>query len=176
VSAHTVVPPGPAGSVDLDRDRAHLAFRRRLDHPPAAVWRALTEPAALAEWNLTEARIDPRVGGRLDFVATPARVHITGRILTWDPPRVFEHEWKVAAGDGLTAEEDAVVRWELRPEGDGTVLTLSFRGLRRRTGLTFAPGLHAFLDRLDAYLAGVPLPDWTERGRVVRPRYPALSA
>jgi uncharacterized protein YndB with AHSA1/START domain len=175
MSARSVERSGPPGTVDFEGDRANLAFRRFLAHSPADVWAALTEPAQLVAWNLSEARIEPRVGGRVDFVVVPARVHITGRILQWDPPRVFEHEWRVAPNDGLPAEEDAVIRWELRPEGNGTELSLSFRGLRRPTGITFAPGLHGLLDRLAAHLAGAPLPDWNERVREARPLYPSHS-
>lgn len=39
---------GPAGAVLADGDSATLVFRRRLPHPPEAVWKALTEPAELS--------------------------------------------------------------------------------------------------------------------------------
>lgn len=53
---------------------------------------------------------------------------MTGRIRVWDPPRVFEHEWSQPV---LTDTESGVVRYELAPDGDGTLLRFSHRGLSR---------------------------------------------
>jgi uncharacterized protein YndB with AHSA1/START domain len=82
---------------------------------------------------------------------------MTGRILVWDPPHVLEHEWKQAI------VEDSVVRYELQPDGDGTLLRFSHRGLGARNATGFRAGTHAYLDRLEAYLAGDELPDWSTR-------------
>jgi hypothetical protein len=54
-------------------------------------------------------------------------------------------------------------------EGDSnTLLTNIFRRLTKRTALLFAPGQHAYLDRLDAHLNGEVLPEWKERFAVVK--------
>jgi uncharacterized protein YndB with AHSA1/START domain len=164
------------GTVDLAGDRAHLAFRRQFAHPPSEVWAAITDPRELAQWYMTDATIEPREGGAIAFTSGPSRFHITGRILRWEPPRLFEHEWKVAARPELPTGEDAVVRWELTPVAGGTLLSFSFRGLRRRTGIGFAPGVHAFLDRLAAQLDRRPLPNWAARGTALRPMYPGWDA
>ncbi len=84
-------------------------------------------------------------------------VRMTGRILVWDPPNILEHEWKQAI------VEDGVVRYELRQDGDGTLLRFTHRGLGPRTASGFLGGTHAYLDRMEAYLAGDELPDWTTR-------------
>ncbi len=62
------------------------------------------------------------------------------RALTWDPPAVFEHEWKVEPRSELPAGENAVIRWELRRDGEGTMLHLEHRNLNRETELGFASG------------------------------------
>lgn len=162
---------GP-GAVVVEGAVATLVFRRRLEHPPEAVWRALTEPSELATWYMTRATIDPREGGSVDFVSGPSRLRVTGRILTWDPPRVFEHEWKVAPRGELPSGEDAIIRWELHPDGAGTVLHLEHRKLNRDTAIGFAPGTHAFIDRLAALLDGLPLPEWQKRYQEVAGSYP----
>jgi len=46
------------------------------------------------------------------------------------------------------------------------------RKLNRETALGFAPGTHAFMDRLGAQLGGPPLPNWQERYRQVAGQYP----
>lgn len=56
-----------------------------------------------------------------------------------------------------------MVRYELRPDGDGTLLRFSHRGLGVRNATGFRAGTHAYLDRLEAYLDGDDPPDWTTR-------------
>jgi uncharacterized protein YndB with AHSA1/START domain len=163
---------GPSGAVVTDGDRATLVFRRILPSPPEVVWKALTDPEELSGWYMTKAVIEGRLNGTIDFLAGPSRLHVTGRVLTWDPPRVFEHEWKVAPRPELPTGEDALIRWELRPEGEGTLLHLEHRRLGRQTAIGFAPGTHAFMDRLEAHLRNAPLPNWQERYQQVAPSYP----
>ncbi len=66
-----------------------------------------------------------------------------------------------------------MIRWELRREGERTILDLTHRNLNLRTATGFAPGAHAFLDRLAAHLDGSPLPNWQERYGQVAAGYPA---
>lgn len=162
----------PTGAVIIDGERANLVFRRRLNHPPEVVWKALTEPSQLSSWYMTKAIIDGREGGSIDFTSGPSRLHVTGRVLIWKPPEVFEHEWKVEARTELPHGEDAIIHWELRPDGDGTILHLEHHRLNTQTALGFAPGTHAFLDRLESQLDKRPLPNWQESYKQVAPNYP----
>jgi hypothetical protein len=54
-------------------------------------------------------------------------------------PIEFEHEWKVEPRPGLPSGENAVIRWELRPDGAGMRLRLTHRNLGRPTALGLAP-------------------------------------
>ncbi len=149
------------GRLLIDGARASLNFERRLPFPIDAVWSAITDPAERERW-FGETTIDPREGGLIDMVASgpplpPERKRMTGRILVWDPPNVLEHEWK------QPIVEDGVVRYELTADGDGTLLRFTHRGLGVRTASGFRGGTHAYLDRLEAYLAGDELPDWVQR-------------
>ncbi len=169
----------PAGEVLFEGEKATLRFTRALAHPPEVIWAALTEPAQLRKWYMADATIDGRVGGSVEMVSGPARFRSTGRILTWDPPRIFEYEWNVDARAELPSGEAAVVRYELTPTVMGgrasTLLTLTHRGLTKGTALGFAPGTHAFLDRLAAQLEGLQSPDWMARYQAVAGLYPAWS-
>ena len=149
------------GRLTVDGDRAVLNFERHLPFPIETVWSAITDADERGQW-FGETTIDAREGGTIEMVATgpplpPERKRMTGRILVWDPPHVFEHEWR------QPIVEDGVVRYELRTDGDGTLLRFSHRGLGVRNANGFRGGTHAFLDRLEAYLAGTELPDWTIR-------------
>ncbi len=153
------------GRLTVDGDRAVLNFERRLPFPIDVVWSAITDPDERGQW-FGETTIDAREGGMIEMVATgpplpPERKRMTGRILVWDPPNVLEHEWK------QPIVEDGVVRYELTADGDGTVLRFTHRGLGVRNASGFLGGTHAFLDRLEAYLSGGELPDWTTRRQEV---------
>lgn len=150
------------GKLTIEGDRAVLRFVRRLPYPVEAVWAAITDPAQRAQW-LGETTIDAREGGQIEMIPDGPGVptehkKMTGRIRVWDPPRVFEHEWHQPI-----LSETGSVRYELTPDGDGTLLRFAHRGLTPRDGQGFLPGTHAFLDRMEAYLAGEPLPDWATR-------------
>jgi uncharacterized protein YndB with AHSA1/START domain len=149
------------GRLTIEGDRAVLTFERRLPYPIETVWSAITDPAHRNQW-MGETTIDAREGGTIETVATDPpvpreRKRMTGRILVWDPPHVFEHEWN------QPIVEPGVVRYELSPDGDATLLRFSHRGLGIRNANGFLPGTHAFLDRLEAHLAGEELPSWAVR-------------
>jgi uncharacterized protein YndB with AHSA1/START domain len=164
---------GRKGEIIIDGDYATIVFKRLLRHPPQAVWDAITKPDELKEWLMcSSAKIDGRAGGSVDMVAGPAQFHVTGKVLTWDPPRVFEHEWKVAAGPHMPKGENAVFRYDLAALGETTMLIVTYRKLTRETCGGFAPGTHVLLDRLEAQLAGEPLPEWMPRFEALRSSYP----
>jgi uncharacterized protein YndB with AHSA1/START domain len=162
----------PVGSVTYDGDHATIVFSRRIGHPPEDVWSAITDPEQLQGWYMTRASIAGGKGGSIDFVSGPSQFHVTGRILSWDPPHLFEHEWKVDPRPELPSGEESLVRWELAREGHETLMTFTFRRLTRRTATGFAPGMHAFLDRMAAQLDGESVPEWTGRVEKVRGYYP----
>jgi uncharacterized protein YndB with AHSA1/START domain len=159
----------PNGFIAVEGDRATLIFKRRLQHPVEAVWAAITDPQQRADWfGITI--IDGRVGGMVETIVEGPPVPsdqrtVRGRILVWDPPHIFEHEWN------QTLVEKSVVRYELAAEGDATILTFTHRGLSIPNARGYVSGTHAFLDRLDAHLNGLDLPDWRQRYAEVQQAY-----
>jgi uncharacterized protein YndB with AHSA1/START domain len=165
--------PSLNGEVTFEGDFARLHYQRTLRHPPERVWAALTDPAELSQWFMAvTASIEPRAGGQMETLAGPAQIRAHGKVLVWDPPRVFEHEWITGPRSEIPDGEHSIVRWELRPVGQGTLLTLEHRRLTRMTGTGFGPGWHAFLDRMEALLDGRPMPAWHERFAAVCRGYP----
>ena len=158
------------GRVIVDDGFATLSFERRLPHPIEDVWAAITDPEERAAW-LGESRIEPHVGGAVHVTANgppvPPEVRtLTGRVLVWDPPHVFEHTWdqKIV---GKT-----IARYELLRDGDATILRFTHRGFRIGAAVGgFAAGTHAYFERLDAHLAKQPLPEWAGRSMELAPLY-----
>ena len=158
----------PEGRISIENDRAVLTFERRLPHPIERVWAAITDPVERGQW-MGDTTVDGREGGTIEMVPAappmPAdQKRMSGRILVWDPPHVFEHEWN------QRIVEPGVVRYELRSDDSdppGTLLRFSHRSLGVRNANGFRPGTHAYLDRLEAHLAGDGIPDWQQRYREV---------
>lgn len=90
--------------------RPVLSFQRRIAHPVAAVWGALTEPAGLAEWFPSTITGELRSGEELSFSFPehPEVPGMPGRVTEFDPPRELAFEWG----------EDHL-RFELALAGDG---------------------------------------------------------
>jgi uncharacterized protein YndB with AHSA1/START domain len=165
------------GDVAHDGDFSTLTFRRVFRHTPENVWAAIATPEGLREWLLcTHTSIEGRVGGRIELVSGAGQYHSTGAILTWDPPRVLEYEWNIAPVPEMPRGERAVFRFELTPQGRETHLLVTYSRITRQTARGFLPGLHVFLDRLEAQLDGAPLPDFLTRFGEVRETYPEWSA
>jgi uncharacterized protein YndB with AHSA1/START domain len=162
------------GTVTIDSGYATLQYKRRLAHPPEAVWKAITDPKEVSVWFSTTAKIDSRPGGTLEYISVPVGFRRTGRVLVWNPPRVFEHEWHIDPHPHLpNGESESVIRWELMEDTGQTMLTVTHRRLTKDNGLRFAPGWHAFLDRSAAQLDHERLPDLMERIAAVKVLYPA---
>jgi uncharacterized protein YndB with AHSA1/START domain len=157
----------------VDGEHATITFTRVFRHRAEHVWDAISTPEGLREWLLCSyARIDGRAGGRIELASGPPQYRSTGEILVWDPPRVLEYEWNVQPNAEMPRGEQAIFRYELRERGDETTLVVTYRRITAATARGFLPGLHAFLDRLEAQLDRSELPDWFARFREVRVEYP----
>jgi uncharacterized protein YndB with AHSA1/START domain len=165
------------GTLTPDGEHAPLLFHRTYRHKPAHVWDAIATPEGLRESLMCRyAVIEGRVGGRIELVSGPPGYRSTGTILAWEPPRLFEYEWNVAPVPEMPNGERAIFRYELTPYGDSTRVVVTYRNMTRQTAGGFPPGLHAFLDRLEAQLEGRHVPDWMERFVEVRDEYPEWRA
>ena len=151
------------GELDRSGDALRLRFVRRVPHSPEKVFRALTEPQHLSAWFPTDIVGERRAGAALKFEFREGEgPTIEGTLLAYDPPRVVEYQW----GD------DETLRFELAPDGDGTVLTFvnTFADLGKAA--RDAAGWHTCLDLLGHELAGSN-PPWEQSARwnQVHPRY-----
>src|SRR5213595_1712869 len=104
--------PGPAGGAQVRKDGEEwtLVLVRDLHHPPAKVWKALTDPEHLREWAPFDSDRNLGVLGtaRLTAVGAP-EPHVTEtRVKRADAPRALEYTWG-----------DFDMRWELEPLGGG---------------------------------------------------------
>jgi uncharacterized protein YndB with AHSA1/START domain len=103
-----------------------LAFEFDLPHAPEKVWRALTEPALLAEWLLPVIDLKLEPGASFTFKTQPYPGWdgvVNCRILEIDEPRKISYRWDVPF-------LETVVTFTLTPTASGTRLNLVQSGFK----------------------------------------------
>ena len=108
----------------------NLTFDVTYPHAPEKVWRALTDPRAIAQWFMHN-DFEPRVGHRFQFRVEPRRRGWSGivdcQVLEVDPPRRLVYSWR---GNGL----DTIVAWTVEAIGESTRVRLEHTGFRGMRG------------------------------------------
>jgi uncharacterized protein YndB with AHSA1/START domain len=149
--------PVAADAVLTDQQgRAVLRFERTLSQSPERVWAALIEPADQRSWHPTPFELEPTVGGRVTYLPGGDVPEMpAGEVTEYDPPRVLAHTW----------DED-VLRWEVRPAEDGSVLVLTHTFDDRFKAARDAAGWHICLDALADTLDGLKPPQGDDGERL----------
>jgi uncharacterized protein YndB with AHSA1/START domain len=105
-----------------------ISFEFDLQHPPEKVWRALTEPALLAEWLLPVINHKLESGADFAFKTQPFPDWdgtVNCRFLEIEPMRKLSFTWVVGQ-----MEIDTVVTFTLEASALGTHLWLEHSGFR----------------------------------------------
>lgn len=146
--------PGAASGarVQKEGEKWTLVLVRDLAHPPAKVWKAITQPEHLREWAPFDSDRNLSTVGtaKLSTVGAPTQLVSETQVKRVDEPRLLEYSW---------GEQD--LRWELEPlAGNGTRLTL-WHNINRNFISMGAAGWHICFDVMERHLAGQPI------GRIV---------
>jgi uncharacterized protein YndB with AHSA1/START domain len=135
-----------------------LTVKRRLKAPPAKVFAAWTDPEKVKRWmgpgasTPVLAENDARVGGSYRWVTKSAdgEMHDVGGIyreVIANEKLVFTWAWK------STPERESVVTVLLKPDGDGTLLTLTHEQLfDEETRDRHRGGWNGALDKLEKFV------------------------
>jgi len=129
------------GTLEQIDGRPALRFTRQLNHPVERVWRAVTTYDDLAAWFVAPMEL---TGVGQTFEAMDQH----GEVLRFEPPRAVEWLW---------GEER--FSFDLRPDGDGTVLTFVHVFGDGDRAANYASGWHFHFERLRAHLEGQPVPE-----------------
>lgn len=123
-----------------------VRFERRIRHAPDRVWASLVDVEQQAVW-VPGVQIHARVGGPVVFDFGPEG-RAEGKVLVVEPPRVLEHTWI------WPGEPSSTVRWEIAPDGTGSIVVLWHRPVRPGPAVDYATGWHVMLDALELHLDG----------------------
>lgn len=136
--------------------------------PPERIFQALTSEDQLAQWwngeggpcRVKSWSMDPRIGGTWRCVAYDpsgqmvvngfSEFETSGEIVEFDPPRGLAYTWR-ATFHSIPSHE-SIVRWELIPEGDGTLVRMTHRALKELPESSgYADGWPGVLDGLKRF-------------------------
>ena len=147
---------GDAGFVT----KPSLTVKRRLNAPPAKVYAAWTDPEKIARWfapanaktGSVQADIDARIGGRFRIsFSTDDEYYEVGGVYREVAPNqrlVFSWAWH------STPERESQVTISLKPDGDGTQLTLHHEQFFDSAARdSHERGWTGMLDKLEKYIA-----------------------
>jgi len=136
-------------------DKVEVRFEHRFHYPIQRVWNAISDPVEIAKWMATGI-LEPQPGGKVALhfnheTEFGKEYDIEGAVRVFDPPRVLEYTW------GLGSPPD-IVRWELTPDGDGTMLTFTHLLHDPNMQKSVLPGWHSWIERLEPSLDQGQLP------------------
>jgi len=136
-----------------------LTLKRRFKAPPAKVFAAWTDPEKMKRWMGPEgvvglsAEIDARIGGRYRLLmkSPDGEEHDVSGVYREVVPNeklVFTWAWK------STPERQSLVTVLLKPDGDGTLLTLTHEQFFDETARDHhRQGWTGSLDKLERFVA-----------------------
>lgn len=113
-----------------------IRITRDYPHPPAKVWRALTDPELIALWAMRPEGFAPVVGTRCRFIGKPGpgwRGFVECEVLEVRAPETLLYSWVGNEGD-----EPTYVRYTLEPTASGTRLIFEHTGFKGVGGFMLA--------------------------------------
>ena len=144
-----------------------LRIVRDYPHPPAKVWRVLTEPPLMALLGMRPEGYAPVVGTKFRLVGKPNpgwRGFVECEVLEAREPSVLVYRWD---DDGKNPPTQ--VRYTLEPHAGGTRLTVEHTGLQGRQRVPLHAARHGAGLEEDARDVPPCRPRGPRRGGTLRP-------
>jgi uncharacterized protein YndB with AHSA1/START domain len=126
----------------MSEEAKSIVVDYELDQPPEKVWRALTEPALLAAWLMSN-DIRAEVGHKFTFRAPPVQGWdgvVYCEVLAVDAPRLLRYSWLGGKEEmtGYGRRLETIVTWTLTPtKNGGTLLHLEHAGFLPKDAFAF---------------------------------------
>ena len=139
-----------------------ILYLARIRASPDAVYRALATPEGVRNWWTRDATLDEHVGGTGEFAFYNRKTVTTVRIDALEPG--VRVAWTTLTSGAPGGWEGSTIAFDIRSDGDGTVVAFAHRGLARADEgfARVTMGWSYYLASLQQYLetgAGAPHPD-----------------
>ena len=129
-----------------------IHVERRIAAPPAAVFRYLTESELWSRWQGESAELEPTPGGRFQVRMAEGQV-VEGEFVAVEPDRRVVVSWGWQNHPRMPPGT-STVEFELTPDGDGTLVRLTHRGIPVDDVPIHRAGWDMFLPRLEIAVGG----------------------
>jgi uncharacterized protein YndB with AHSA1/START domain len=135
------------------QDNRSVVVEREMPHPPAKVWRALTQGPLIADWLMAN-DFEPAVGRAFRLKGQPYGDWdgiVDGEVLAVEPPTRLSYTW-------VSLGVESVVTFTLTPTTGGTHLRMEQAGFKpgqeaNLQGATY--GWRGFIAKLEQTVAGL---------------------
>ena len=136
-------------------DMLSVVVERDIPHPPAKIWRALTQPHLIAEWLMNN-DFAPAVGHAFKFRADYLpNGELDCEVLAVEQDKALSYTWN-SKSDNPAYALKSVVTFTLTPTQAGTHLRVEQAGFRRDQGQAYGGakyGWENFLGKLEQVAA-----------------------
>lgn len=99
----------------------------KVNAPVEKVWKALTNKEDMKKWYFDIPDFELKEGNLFNFYepGTEGKYHHHCEILEVIPNQKFKHTWSYPD----FSKDKTILKWELQPDGDSTVVNLTHKGL-----------------------------------------------
>jgi uncharacterized protein YndB with AHSA1/START domain len=93
---------------------------------PERVWQALTDPAFTKQYFFgLSVDIESKTGGRFRLLWPDGRLHVSGEVVEWAPPRRLAVSWLLEGMKDFGELPQCLVSYDIAPSGDAVRLTMT---------------------------------------------------
>jgi uncharacterized protein YndB with AHSA1/START domain len=112
--------------IDTSRFAPKTVYVTYIAATPEKVWQALTSAEFTRQYFFGFAvEIEPWTGGRFRMLWPDGRVHVTGAVVEWSPPRRLAVTWLVQGMNDFGELPECLVSYDIVPSGEAIKLTMS---------------------------------------------------
>lgn len=111
---------------DVSKFKPKTVYLTYIAATPERVWQALTDPAFTRQYFFGFAiDVEPKTGGVFRMLYPDGRVHMSGEVIDWLPPRRFACTWLVEGLTGFGELPECLVTYEIEPSGEAVKVTMT---------------------------------------------------
>ena len=131
----------------------------KVNAPVHKVWNALTNKEQMKNWYFDVPDFEPKIGNNFSFYGGDENeeYHHFCEIVDLIPNEKLKHSWTYPE----ISKEKTLVKWELKPENEGTIVTLTHKGLEAFEHLGENFKIHSFRKGLED-IVGKSLKEFVE--------------
>ena len=112
--------------IDIAAFKPRTVYVTYIAAAPGKVWQALTKPEFSKQYFFGFAvDIEPRAGGRFRLLWPDGRLHVSGEVVEWLPPRRLSVTWLVEGMKDFGELPQCLVSYDIAPSGDTVRLTMT---------------------------------------------------